>query len=557
MSRLNEHGVASLKKYDVRVSGIVFMIYCLVAAGAFGIEEMIPASGPGLTIVMLLVFPMIWALPISNMVAEMGAVLPSEGGAYVWVREALGEFWGFQAGWWGTVSTYITNGAYVVLVVGYLGRFFEMTEFQASAVKIAMILLFTFINLMGIKEVGKISTIFSIIVLIAFAALAVIGFASWNYNPMTPFIPEGQSVVESIGASISICIWMYCGYECISNMAGEISNPQVIPKGLLIAMPLIAATYVLPTIGGLAAVGHWQQWAVSGEGTYGYSAVFVQFGGPILGIIFLGVAVISQCSIFNTYIASGSRGFFVLADDNLCPKFLVKVSKKRGVPYIGIISLSVVTMFLSQFEFSTLVMAEVVFILVLYMVLSVSVIVLRKKIPLSKREGLFVIPFGKIGLYLFTSLPFTIAAITLLLNGTVEFIVGLVATTTGPIAYVILKKIYGGRYKTDPVAFPINKKTKLCEGDMSRISAYCFILGIFATIGSFGLVWYEGKKATKHYLEEYGSGFFSNFDGMISALQYGGIIAITFGIILFIISRKIEGGKREVSIDSELLESMN
>lgn len=557
MKDLNEHGIAGLKKYDMKVSGIVFMIYCLVAAGAFGIEEMIPASGPGLTIIMLLIFPMIWALPISNMVAEMGAILPSEGGAYVWVREALGEFWGFQAGWWGTVSTYITNGAYVVLVVGYLGRFFEMTELQADLIKIAMILLFTFINLMGVREVSKVSTVLSIIVLISFAALAVVGFANWNYNPMTPLIPEGQGVIESIGGCISICIWMYCGYECISNLAGEVKNPQVIPKGLIIAMPLIAATYVLPTIGSLAAIGHWQQWSVSGQGTYGYSAVFMQYGGPIFGMIFLGVAVISQCSIFNTYIASGSRGFFVLADDNLCPKFLVKVSKKRGVPYVGIISLSIVTMILSKFDFATLVKAEVVFILVLYMTLSITVIVLRKKIPLSEREGLFIIPFGKVGLYLFTALPFTIAAVTLLLNGTVDFIVGLAATMTGPIAYIILKKIYGGRYKIDPIAYPINKKTKLCEGDLGRISAYCIILGVFATIGSYGLVWYEGKGAVQNYLEEYGSGFFSNFHGMISTLQYGGVIAVIIGIILFIMSKKVEFKKVELNVEQELVETLN
>ena len=104
-----QHGVAGLKKHDMKVSSIVFMLYCLVAAGAFGIEEMIPESGPGMTLILLAVFPIIWAYPISNMVAECGSVMPSEGGVYVWVKEAFGEFWGFQAGWWATVSTYITN----------------------------------------------------------------------------------------------------------------------------------------------------------------------------------------------------------------------------------------------------------------------------------------------------------------------------------------------------------------------------------------------------------------------------------------------------------------
>ena len=117
-----QNGVAGLKKYDVKVAGIVFMLYCLVGAGAFGIEEMIPDAGPGMTLILLMIFPIIWAYPISNLVAECGAILPSEGGVYVWVREAFGEFWGFQAGWWGTVSTYITNGVYVALVADYVSQ---------------------------------------------------------------------------------------------------------------------------------------------------------------------------------------------------------------------------------------------------------------------------------------------------------------------------------------------------------------------------------------------------------------------------------------------------
>ena len=111
-------GVAGLKKHDIKVSGIVFMLYCLVAAGAFGIEEMIPEAGPGMTLLLLCVFPFIWAYPISSLVAECSSVMPSEGGVYVWAKEAFGEFWGFQTGWWATVSTYITNGVYGRLVNG-------------------------------------------------------------------------------------------------------------------------------------------------------------------------------------------------------------------------------------------------------------------------------------------------------------------------------------------------------------------------------------------------------------------------------------------------------
>lgn len=532
------HGVAGLKKYDMKVSGIVFMIYCLVAAGAFGIEEMIPASGPGLTLVMLIIFPIIWALPISNLVAELGSVLPSEGGVYVWVREAFGEFWGFQAGWWGTVSTYITNGVYVALVIGYTSQFISMSDTTAFMLSIAMISIFTIINLLGIKEVGKVSTVLSVLILLAFATVAIVGFANWNYNPVTPFIPEGMGIIESIGGCIGICVWMYCGYECISNMAGEVKNPQVIPKGLIIAMPLIALTYVLPTMAGLGSIGQWENWST--DGSVGYAAVLTENLGAAWGYVFLFIAIISQCAIFNTYLASGSRGFFVLADDNLCPPFLVKVSKTRGVPYVGILSLAVVTMFLSQYDFTTLVMAEVVFMLALYIIMPLAVLKLRKKIPVSERKGCYVVPGGKLGLYTFTGLPICISIIALLINGTDYFLLGLLATATGPLFYLIFKLLYGGMGKNDSISHPINPKTRLAVGDVKRFSLYFIIAGVFAFIGQFFLTWYEGEWGAEYYIEEYETGFFSNFDGMISSLQIGGLVIVAIGIILYLIGKKVE-----------------
>lgn len=516
------------------------MIYCLVAAGAFGIEEMIPSSGPGLTLVMLIAFAVLWALPISNMVAELGSILPSEGGPYVWVKEALGEFWGFQAGWWATMSIYITNGVYVALVVGYLGRYFEFSDIQAFSIKIAMILIFSFINLLGIREVGRISSLFSVIVLIAFGAVAAVGFLNWQYNPFQPFMPEGQGMIESVGGGISICIWMYCGYECISNMAGEVRDPQKIPKGLLIAMPLIAASYVLPTMAGLASVGQWEEWATDGAGTVGYMDVFTMFLGPAFGVVFLIVAIISQCSIFNTYLAAGSRGFFVLADDHLSPRILVKVSRKRGVPYVGIISLTVVTLLLAQYDFTVLVMGEVVFMIALYILLTVSTVVLRKKIPVEHRIGKYIIPGGNAGLCFCCGLPFLICIIALLINGTEYLLIGLAAISTGPILYIFVKRIYGGLYVNDPENHPIHCKTKLAVGDVGRIAQYCLMTGIFAVLGAFFLLWYEGEWGPEYYLEEYGSGFLSSFSSMIAALQYGGMILTAFGTALWFGKKKIE-----------------
>lgn len=553
------HGVAGLKKHDIKVSGIVFMLYCLVAAGAFGIEEMIPEAGPGMTILLLCVFPIIWAHPISSLVAECSSVMPSEGGVYVWVKEAFGEFWGFQAGWWATVSTYITNGVYVALVSGYVSQMMPMSPVADQALKIGMIAIFTIVNLLGLKEVGNVSTVLSILIVLAFLLVAVVGFCNWETNPVEPLMPEGYTFIDGIGGGICIAIWMYCGYECISNMAGEVKNPQVIPKGLKLAMPLIALTYVLPTLGGLCSMpaGTWENWSTEGgfnAESVGYATILSDnLGGTIgsvAGYIFLVIAIISQCAIFNTYLASGSRGFFVLADDHLCPQFLVKVSKNRGVPYVGILSLSVVTFILCQSDFTTLVSMEVVFMLALYIILPISVVKLRKKLPVSERKkrNLYVISGGNKALIYYCGFPIVISIFALLVNGTDYLATGLIAICTGPIAYIIFKKTCGGLSVSNPAGNPKNG-FGLAKGDTVRIGAFAVFAGVMAFLGQFWLRWYEISWG------EWGPDDYDIFCNSIPQVQMwlgiAGAFCIVAGAVLFFIGKKTDPPVPDHQLDVE------
>ena len=275
--------------------------------------------------------------------------------------------------------------------------------------------------------------------------------------------------------------------------------------------------------------------------------------GTVWGYVFLIIAIISQCAIFNTYLASGSRGFFVLADDNLCPPFLVKISKKRGVPYIGILSLSIVTLILCQYDFTTLVSTEVVFILALYIILPLAVIKLRKMIPVEERvkRNLFVMPGGKAGLAFFCGAPIVISIIALLVNGTDYFVTGLIATASGVIVYVIVKKLYGGLYKQDPVRYPLNLKTKLAQGDTVRIGIYLMIAGFSAFLAQFWLRWYEVS---------YGEWEPSDYDMMgdiipqvQNILGIGGVIVGIIGIIVFFICKKNDPPAPEPELDVDAL----
>lgn len=533
---VRQDGVAGLKKVRMAPIQIAFMLFCLVAAGAFGIEDMISMSGPGLTITMLVVFAIIWAYPICQTVSELSALMPSEGGIYVWVKEALGEFWGFCMGWWGTVSIYLSTATYVVLIVDYASDFIPaLTDpFIEFIVKLGIVAFFIIMNLMGLKEVGMVSTVLSVLILIAFTVVTIVGFANWEYNPVEPFTPEGAGVIDSLGGSICIVIWMYCGYECVSNMAGELENPEVIPKGFKIAMPLIAISYILPTIAGIASVGHWSEWGTEG---LGYGDVLTQSLGYGWGVAFLVIAIASQAAIFNSYIASGSRGFFVMADDNLCPRFLVKVSRKRGVPVLSILLLGVTTVIMMNFDFSTLLTVLGPLALMVYVILGLALIIIRKRYPVEERNCWYI-KGSKAKVYLMAVLLMVIAVIGLLVNGTEYFLLGFVSIGSAVVAYIIFKWIYGGLAKIDAEKYPLNPKTRLAKGDIQRIGAFILAFGLYALVGSFFLAWYEGSWGPEYYLDMYGSGLQSNFWLMIDVARIGGIAGTVIGALMLFIGKK-------------------
>lgn len=543
-----------LKKRKLSVATIVFMIYCLCSGGAFGIEEMISYAGPGLTLIMLMVLPFVWGTPLGLVAAELGSARPQEGGYYKWVQEALGEFWGFQAGWWRTVSVYIDNTLYVILAAGYVSMVWDVGPVGLFLLKAAIIFIFTFINLRGLNDVGVASTIFSVMVLVAFAMVAIVGFLNWQQNPFIPITADGTIMgfsglgfsdwIYYIGMGIAVGMWMYSGYESMSTVAGEVENPQVIPKATLISVPLIMATYILPTMAGLASVGQWDSWGTVGLDSVGYITVLSQYLAPGFAIFMVVIAVISNISVYNTYIASGSRGFFCLAEDHLAPPFLVKVDKKHGIPYVAVLSVAVVNLILCNFAFNVVVVIDVFLFMSGYVLIYISALILRKKIPDEERH--FKIPGGYGFLCLVCIMPIIIAFMAFFINGTDYFIGGMVGIISGPIFYFFWKRKYGGLARKSEEEYRVNKKTGLAMGDLYRMVIIFVWLGGMGTVASFFLPWFEGSWGNDYYFETYGvEGLLDTF---LLLIRIGSVIAFIIGIVLLFAAKKLEPKKERITV---------
>ncbi|MDR2089876.1 MAG: APC family permease [Clostridiales Family XIII bacterium] len=598
--KIRRIGVKDIVSKRVGVLSVVGMFYAMCCAGAFGIEEMIPETGPGLAIVMLIALPFVWALPYSYILAELGSARPVEGGNIVWVKEALGEFWFgimvFVNFLWGLVA----NTVYVVLAVSYFGTIVEISNAQAYAIKLGLILVFFIINILGIKEVGAVNTIFSAFVMAAFLIVAVVGFANWTSNPMTPFMSDSYdgAVFPTLGAGLAIGIWMYSGFDEISLVAGEIKDShRVIPKALMVVIPLMIATYILPTLAGLASVGNWEMWSTDPEG-FGYHTVLIEFAPMGFTVFFIVVAVLGQCSIFNMCIAVAARASLILSDEHFGPRSLAKLTGKRGTPWVSLLVVVIVTAALlgtpgRQNEFTFLVVLDVFFSVIVCGLTVVSAYILKRRIP--EEEVPFKAPGGRVAHSVMVALCLFFCVAMLLLNGADYFVGGLIIILAIPIVYVLCKRIWKGVSVKEPETCPIDPRTKLGFGDLKRIGGYFMGFGAFGVLARFFLAWYEGGwgpgyaafpedfgeweesvaadypelSATLterngltdgsvwipgYYEMEYEEGFFANWDGMLSTILCLGIAAVAAGAVLFLIGKRL--GAEDARFRAQALEEV-
>ena len=178
---------------------LVFVMFSYTTGGPFGLEDMVTTSGPGMTLIYLLVLPFFWCIPVSLVSAELTTAMPVEGGFYRWTRAAFGDFWGFLSGWWNWSASFLLGGAYAVLFTDYLVYYFpKMTWWEHYLISVALIAVLTWINVRGIQMVGQVATALEIFIFIPVITMVVIGLAHWHHNPFTPWVRAASGDVQSI-----------------------------------------------------------------------------------------------------------------------------------------------------------------------------------------------------------------------------------------------------------------------------------------------------------------------------------------------------------------------
>jgi len=416
----------------------VFVMYAYATGGPFGLEDMVTTSGPGLALLYILLLPLFWCIPVSLVAAELTTAIPVAGGFYRWVRTAFGDFWGFQAGWWNWTASFLLAAAYAVLFTdyftNYLSFYFTIPGWMHYVISLAVVVTIGYINVRGIRMVGAVSTVLSIFVLLVVAVLGVVAATKWQHNPFSPLVPPHVPSFQVFGVGLALGLWLYSGYEQVSSVAEEVENPQRnYPIALAIVVPLSMATYFLPTMFSLAALGNWQSWHT---GYFSEAANLI--GGPWLGLAMTIAAMITNLSLLNATVLTSTRMPSTMADDGYLPAAFSARHPRYGTPWIAIIVSSIIYALLAQ--------KTMVQLLTVYVWLRIGVTVLAVLASWRLRETQpdlprpFRIPWGRAGLLYVVVAPLAMSMVALAGSDPFARKWGPVPVLLGPVMYFLLRR---------------------------------------------------------------------------------------------------------------------
>lgn len=382
--------VRNLTLLDITMVGIAAMIggaiFVLVGPG-------MNEAGPALMIAFLIngIITMFTALTY----AELGSALPEAGGGYKWIREGLPRPNAFISGWMAWFGHMIAGSLYAVAFGSFLGHLLTVTgitDFLGGAppdkiIAVLAIVLFTYINVKGVSDTGKIGNVITLSQLAIIGILIIAGlFAMAFTNPNWPtnfekFFPNG-----SIGLIIAMGLTFIAfeGYEIIVQTGEEVKNPKKnIPKAIFISLGVVVTLYIVFAfvfIGGLnpTEIGK-ASWKFIGE----YKELGVVEGAKFLlpfgALIVLAGGLVSTLSALNATTFSSSRVAFAMGRQYNLPVKFSAIHQKYKTPYFATLASGFIMLIVAVLlPLEQIALAASVMFLFLFAQVNVAAITIRR-----------------------------------------------------------------------------------------------------------------------------------------------------------------------------------
>lgn len=364
------------------------------------------AAGPVGFLVATLVVTVLYVTFIFSF-TELTTAIPQAGGPFVYAWRALGPVGGLVAGY-ATLVEFLLAPPAIALALGSYGHFL-WSAVPVLPTALGCYVVFTLINLLGIKE----SATFSLVVtLLAVAELLLFMGLLAPHFEVARFLAHPVPVrAAGVLAALPFAIWFYLAIEGVALVAEEVENPRrTIPLGYGYGL----LTLVLLALGVLVLAGGATDWRRLRHLDYPLPEALRLVLGPRSPWtkFFASIGLFGLVASFHGTLIGYSRQIFALARGGLLPGFLARLNGRQTPHWALVAGGAVGCLALCTGTTSQVIILSVLGAVVMYVLSLVSLFVLRRREPELAR------PFAVPG---YPYVPLLALALALLSLGTIVY----------------------------------------------------------------------------------------------------------------------------------------
>ena len=388
----------------------------MISSGLFVLPSIVFAEvGPAVIAAYFLAA--LFVIPAMFAKTELSTAMPKSGGTYFYIYRSFGSLFGTFSGFasWFSLSL---KSAFALVGIGiFLEPLVPVySPWMVKMIAVGFTVIFTVLNIMSVKESGRVQVIIVTALLAILVAFIIGGVPKVDINNLTPFY-TGTGFRQLVTA-IGMIFISYGGLTKIASVAEEIKNPaRTIPAGMFAAYIVVTLFYILVIFivtgilppeafgGSLRPISDAAQYVAGLPGFYILSAA----------------AMLAFISTANAGLMASSRSPLAMSGDNLLPGFFSKMSVKRSTPWVSIMITSafMITCIL-LLDMKTLVKVASTMKLILFALVCVSVILMRESKIVTYKPS-FKTPFYPFipiaGLVIYTWLIIGMGRIPLIITG--------------------------------------------------------------------------------------------------------------------------------------------
>ena len=379
---------ASLRRVLGRTFGLAIAVGAMIGGGILRTPGSVAAALPNKTL-----FMTAWALGgVSTLMgaviwAELGAMMPTAGGPYVYTRRAMGKGMGFFVGYADWINFCLGYAFLVLLASEYLGTVIPALFGHVRLVAFGILGLFAVLQWSGVKSAGWIQEFTSALKAAALIGLVVAAFVTPHASTSKAIeshlpTPNGMALLVAFGIAMQGIFFTYDSYYTVVYCSEEIRDPgREIPRSIFSGVIVVTVLYLLINAAFMAVL---PLSAIANNSFVAGSVAGALFGIHGTTIITL-IMIVSLLGAINAGVMAAPRIILAMARNGLFPHQAARVNN-GGTPTIALfMTLGFMALFVVSGTSDQVLAADILLAMSIYVITFTSFFVLRRREPNADR----------------------------------------------------------------------------------------------------------------------------------------------------------------------------